>query len=236
MQRGTSGLRGSVRCPPALGAVVPAEQSLIEADEGADVPMWHPEGEMRRLFLDPRSRRPDRRRGDRARAGRRREGRARGLHVRPRAGQARARRRARAAGRPARAVEHDPRRRPRGVRAPDRRAGGHAAGDQQVGLVVPALPRRVPDLPGGRHRARQGDRLPRRQRRGQAARGREVPQRAPAALPVLRGPRRDDREGAEGAQVLPDDGVRRRRRRAVHQGRRVHVAGRARGRHRQVPR
>ena len=48
-----------------------------------------------------------------------------------------------------------------------------------------------------------GDKLP-------AAR--EVPRRAAAAVPVLRGPRRGDRPRAQGGEVLPDDDLRRRQR------------------------
>ena len=111
------------------------------------------------------------------------------------------------------------------LRAARQGARGPPDRHQQVGLVVPAVPRRVPDLPAGRDRARQGGRLPRRQRRRQAPGGGEVPRRAPAAVPVLRGSRRGHRPRARGGQVLPDDDLRRRQgRHRVREGRRVHVA------------
>ena len=61
------------------------------------------------------------------------------------------------------------RRRRARVRGAAGRTQGPARRDQQVGVVVRPVPRRVPVLPAGRHRARQGGRVPRRQRRRQHA-------------------------------------------------------------------
>ena len=91
---------------------------------------------------------------------------------RPRASACRA---ARAAGRAARAVQRAARRRQERVRGAPARAARPSRRRQQVGLVVRALPRRVPDPAERGHRARPRDRVPRRRRAGQAPGRRRLP-------------------------------------------------------------
>ena len=90
-----------------------------------------------------------------------------------------------------------------GVQGPAEGVARLPRGDQRVGLLVRALPERVPGLParrgpvraqGGVHRSRQ----PRRQRRG-----RGVPTPLPGRLPELRGSAAADRGYLEAVGGIP---------------------------------
>ena len=87
--------------------------------------------------------------------------------------------------------------------AAHREAARAPGGGEQVGLVVRALPLRVPVLPEAGGQARQGGRLPRRQPQRQRRRRAEVPRRVPAAVPELQGPRREGRARAPAWSACP---------------------------------
>ena len=88
-----------------------------------------------------------------------------------------------------------------------RAAQGPSRRDQQVGLVVRALPRRVPAVRERRRQARHDRSRSSASTAPTSARGAELPAPAAAALPVLRGPARVDRALDRGARQLPDHRV-----------------------------
>ena len=83
------------------------------------------------------------------------------------------------------------------------RAARDAGGDQQVGVLVRAVPGGVPGLPAGRRRPRQDGRVPRRQRRRQAAGGRALPGRAPVPYPSYEDPDEKIARSLKAAKFYP---------------------------------
>ena len=190
---------------------------------------------MRRVLVHPRRRRARRRRGHRARPGGPRRGRDAGPDVRPRA-------------RPSSSSRARPRRSPLcyeqsntiledGFDKQRRRARGPSDRHQQVGLVVPA--RAAPSSrsssrsrPSAARRSPSSASTPatsaRRRRSSSASARCPIP---PTRIPTRRSPRSSKAAKFFPMTIFVDaDGQDR-----LRQGRRVHLARRARGRHRQVP-
>ena len=91
-----------------------------------------------------------------------------------------------------------------GLREADRGAEGLPGRGQRLGLLVRALPLRVPGPAEALRPLRQAGRLPRRRLPGRRRRRRDLPRGGAGALPQLQRPRRGDRRLARRRRGLPD--------------------------------
>ena len=82
-----------------------------------------------------------------------------------------------------------------------------AGGREQVGVLVRAVPRRVPLLPRPGPQAQGRGRLRRRRRQRQRRRRARVPRRQPGPLQALQGPEARDRGILQRRAGVPDDGL-----------------------------
>ena len=88
---------------------------------------------------------------------------------------------------------------------------GYPVGGQRLGVLVRAVPLRVPDPAEALRRVRQAGRLPRRRQPGLRRRGSDLPRRGPGPLPQLHRPRQRHRRplGASSASPTPPSTTRR---------------------------